>query len=74
MQALRDEDITIFGAGDQTRSFCYVDDLVDGFVRMMATPADVTGWEPKIQLREGLVRTIEHFDALLRQDATEMAS
>ena len=128
VQALRGEDITIFGAGDQTRSFCYVDDLVDGFIRMMATPADVTGpinlgnpheftirelaelvieltgsasrlvqrplpqddprqrqpdvakardllgWEPKIQLREGLVRTIEHFDALLRQDATEMAS
>jgi len=128
VQALRGEDITIFGAGDQTRSFCYVDDLVDGFIRMMATPADVTGpinlgnpheftirelaelvieltgsasrlvqrplpqddprqrqpdiakardvlgWEPKIQLREGLVRTIEHFDALLRQDAAEMAS
>jgi UDP-glucuronate decarboxylase len=43
VQALRGEDITIFGAGDQTRSFCYVDDLVDGFIRMMATPADVTG-------------------------------
>lgn len=123
VQALKGEDITIFGAGNQTRSFCYVDDLVDGFLRMMATPDDVTGpvnlgnpneftirelaelvieltgsssrlvqrplpqddprqrqpdiskardvlgWEPKIQLREGLVRTIEHFDALLGASA-----
>lgn len=123
VQALKGEDITIFGAGNQTRSFCYVDDLLDGFLRMMATPDDVTGpvnlgnpneftirelaelvieltgsssrlvqrplpqddprqrqpdiskardvlgWEPKIQLREGLVRTIEHFDALLGASA-----
>ena len=43
VQALRGEDITIFGNGTQTRAFCYVDDLVDGFVRMMATPDEVTG-------------------------------
>ena len=43
VQALRGEDITINGDGSQTRSFCYVDDLVDGLVRLMATPADVTG-------------------------------
>jgi UDP-glucuronate decarboxylase len=43
VQALRDEDITIYGDGSQTRSFCYVDDLIEGFVRMMATPSDVTG-------------------------------
>ena len=42
-QALRGEDITLYGDGMQTRAFCYVDDLVDGFVRMMATPEDVTG-------------------------------
>lgn len=36
VQALRGEDITIYGRGDQTRSFCYVDDLIDGFVRLMA--------------------------------------
>ena len=42
-QAIRGEDITIFGDGSQTRSFCYVDDLVDGIVRMMATPEAVTG-------------------------------
>jgi UDP-glucuronate decarboxylase len=43
MQALRGEDITIYGDGAQTRSFCYVDDLIEGFVRMMASPASVTG-------------------------------
>lgn len=43
MQALKGEDITLYGEGSQTRSFCYVDDLVDGFVRMMATPSTVTG-------------------------------
>ena len=128
VQALKGEDITLFGAGDQTRSFCYVDDLVEGFVRMMATPADVTGpvnlgnpneftirelaelvieltgspsrlvqrplpqddprqrqpdiskardtlgWEPKIQLREGLARTIEYFDALLGKAPAQPAS
>ena len=42
-QALRGEDITLYGDGMQTRAFCYVDDLVDGFVRMMATPDEVTG-------------------------------
>lgn len=43
MQALRNEDITIYGEGQQTRSFCYVDDLVEGLVRMMATDDSVTG-------------------------------
>ena len=43
VQALRGEDITIYGDGSQTRSFCYVDDLIDGFIRMMATPSEVTG-------------------------------
>lgn len=43
MQALRGEDITIFGDGQQTRSFCYVDDLIEAFVRMMDTPAGFTG-------------------------------
>jgi len=43
MQALRNEAITIYGDGQQTRSFCYCDDLIDGFVRMMATPDDITG-------------------------------
>jgi len=43
VQALRGEDITIYGDGLQTRSFCYVDDLIEGFVRMMATGSEVTG-------------------------------
>ncbi|HYE01235.1 MAG TPA: NAD-dependent epimerase/dehydratase family protein, partial [Alphaproteobacteria bacterium] len=43
VQALRGEPITIYGDGSQTRSFCYVDDLIEGFVRFMAAPDDVTG-------------------------------
>lgn len=116
MQALRGEDITIYGTGMQTRSFQYVDDLVEAMVRMMATddsftgpvntgnPGEFTmlelaekvieltgskskivfrplpgddpkqrkpditlakeklgGWEPKVQLEEGLIKTIEYF-------------
>ncbi len=120
VQALQGQDITIFGDGSQTRSFCYVDDLVDGFIRLMATdetvpgpinignpneftilelaeqvldlvggssklirlplPQDdpkqrqpnisqaraVLGWEPKVQLREGLTKTIAYFDDFLK--------
>ena len=116
VQALRGEDITIYGDGSQTRSFCYVDDLIDGFLRMMRTGHDFTGpvnlgnpgeftirqlaemiidvvgsqsklvheelpeddprqrcpdislareklgWEPKVELREGLTRTIAFFE------------
>ncbi len=43
VQALQGHDITIYGDGQQTRSFCFADDLVDAIVRMMGTPADVTG-------------------------------
>jgi UDP-glucuronate decarboxylase len=119
VQALKGEPITLYGNGQQTRSFCYVDDLVDGLMRLMATDSDVTGpinlgnpseftiaelanivlemtgsrseivhhplptddprqrqpdislagevlgWKPKAELREGLRRTIDYFDALL---------
>jgi UDP-glucuronate decarboxylase len=119
VQALKGEPITIYGDGRQTRSFCYVDDLIDGVVRLMQSPAgfvgpvnlgnpveftirelaenivDMTGsrsrlvfrelptddprqrqpdialarlelgWEPKVQLRDGLSRTIAYFDELL---------
>jgi UDP-glucuronate decarboxylase len=120
VQALQGQDITIFGDGLQTRSFQYVDDLVEGMIRMMgsepeflgpvnlgnpneftmlelaqavikltgskskiihlALPQDdpkqrqpdislakekLEGWEPKIQLREGLITTINYFDKLL---------
>jgi UDP-glucuronate decarboxylase len=121
VQALKGEDITIYGDGSQTRSFQYVDDLVEAMIRMMATedsftgpvntgnPGEFTmlelanlvleltgskskivfhplpsddpkqrrpdislakeklGWEPKIQLKEGLIKTIAYFDDLLKQ-------
>ena len=122
VQALKGDEITLYGDGMQTRSFCYVDDLIDGFVRMMETDADVTGpinignpaeftireladliltltgsksrivfrplppddprqrkpdiskakavlgWEPTVQLRQGLERTIAYFDGFLSQE------
>ncbi len=43
VQALRNQPITLYGDGTQTRSFCYVDDLIEGFVRLMASPDDLTG-------------------------------
>ena len=43
IQALKGEPITIYGDGQQTRSFCYVDDLIEGFLRFMKTPAGITG-------------------------------
>ena len=43
IQALTNEDITVFGDGSQTRSFCYVDDLIEGMVRMMSGPDEFTG-------------------------------
>jgi UDP-glucuronate decarboxylase len=43
VQALLGRDITVYGEGNQTRSFCYVDDLIDGLVRLMGTSAEVTG-------------------------------
>ena len=43
VQALKGEPITIFGEGQQTRAFCYVDDLVEAFIRLMATPESFTG-------------------------------
>ena len=43
VQALRNKPITVFGDGTQTRSFCYVDDLITGFIRFMDTPPEITG-------------------------------
>jgi UDP-glucuronate decarboxylase len=43
VQALQGQDLTIFGDGMQTRAFCYVDDMIDGFIRMMATDDEITG-------------------------------
>ena len=118
VSALKGEPLTVFGDGSQTRSFCFVDDLVGGLVRLMATPHEVTGpinignpneftmiqlatlvneivgssagveyrplpsddptqrqpdisvaratlgWEPTIELREGLNATVDYFRAL----------
>src|SRR5262249_54259786 len=43
VQALLGRDLTVFGEGTQTRSFCYVDDLIEGILRFMATPEEITG-------------------------------
>lgn len=122
VQCLQDEDITIYGDGNQSRSFQYVDDLIEGMIRMMATPDNFIGpvnignpneftilelaqtiikitnsksklifkplpkddpqqrrpditlakekldWSPKIELEEGLKKTIDYFDKLLRKN------
>lgn len=122
LQALQDQDITIYGDGSQTRSFCYCDDLIGGMIKLMNTSDEVTGpvnvgnpgeftilqlaelvieltgaksrivrmelpsddpkqrrpditlaerlldWRPTTPLREGLTRTIEYFDDLLKSD------
>jgi UDP-glucuronate decarboxylase len=119
VQALQNQDITVYGEGNQTRSFQYVDDLVEGMVRMMASPGTFTGpvnignpheftilqlakkvieltrskstiinkplpsddpmqrqpdialakkeldWSPKIELEEGLIKTIEYFKRII---------
>ncbi|MCE1199224.1 MAG: SDR family oxidoreductase [Marinilabiliales bacterium] len=119
VQALKGEDITVYGDGSQTRSFQYIDDLIEGMIRMMGSPDTFTGpvnignpneftilqlaqlvielthshskivrmplpaddpvqrqpnidlarkmldWEPVVQLRDGLIKTIEYFDATL---------
>lgn len=43
VQALQNQDLTVYGAGDQTRSFCYVDDLIEGLLALMSSPADLRG-------------------------------
>jgi UDP-glucuronate decarboxylase len=63
VQALRGEDITLYGDGSQTRAFCYVDDLIEGFIRLMATGREFTGpiniGNPhEIQVRELAERAI----------------
>jgi UDP-glucuronate decarboxylase len=65
VQALRGEDITIYGDGSQTRSFCYADDLIEGFVRMMASSKDVTG--PINMGNPGEFTMIELAQAILKQ-------
>lgn len=64
VQALRGEDITIYGDGSQTRSFCYVDDLVEGFIRMMSSSEDFVG--PVNLGNPGEFTMIELAEAILR--------
>jgi UDP-glucuronate decarboxylase len=65
VQALRGEDITIYGDGSQTRSFCFADDLIEGFVRMMASDKGVTG--PINIGNPGEFTMIELAQAILKQ-------
>lgn len=67
MQALKAQPITLYGTGSQTRAFCYVDDLVEGFIRLMATDDDVTGPVNLGNPHEITVRALaEHVIALTR--------
>jgi len=75
IQALKDEPITIYGNGSQTRSFCYVDDLVEALVRLMATDDKVTGpmnlGNPReftiLQLAEAVIRLTKSKSKLVRK-------
>ena len=69
MQALKGEDITIYGDGQQTRSFCYVDDLVEVMLLMMASPADFTG--PVNAGNPGEFTMLELAEAILRLTASK---
>jgi UDP-glucuronate decarboxylase len=62
MQALRSEDITIYGDGSQTRSFCYVDDLVTGLIKLMESPESVHG---PINLGNPIERTVKNLAELV---------
>jgi UDP-glucuronate decarboxylase len=64
-QALRGDDITIYGDGSQTRSFCYADDLIEGFVRMMVSDKNVTG--PINMGNPGEFTMVELAQAILKQ-------
>ena len=56
IQALKGEPITLYGDGSQTRAFCYVDDLIEGFIRLMDTPDDITG---PVNLGNPVERTVK---------------
>lgn len=66
VQALKNEDITVYGDGDQTRSFCFVDDLIEGMMRMMNGPDDFVGPVNLGNPREITIRTLaEHVIRLI---------
>jgi UDP-glucuronate decarboxylase len=72
VQALKGEPITIFGDGSQTRSFCYVDDLIDGIVRMMDSPAEVTGPINLGNPREFTIRELAELTIKLTGSSSEI--
>ena len=55
VQALRGEDVTIYGDGSQTRSFCYVDDLIDGLIKLMNSPDDFISFFTKMRTSQKLL-------------------
>jgi UDP-glucuronate decarboxylase len=57
IQALKGEPITLYGDGSQTRAFCYVDDLIEGFIRLMDTPDEITG---PVNLGNPVERTVKN--------------
>jgi len=77
MQALLGMPITIYGSGQQTRSFCYVSDLLDGFLKLMATPDEITGpinlgnpYEiTMLQLTESVIKLTNSKSTLVFKDA-----
>ena len=62
VQALSNQDITIYGDGGQTRSFCYVDDLIEALIRMMATPGDIHG---PVNIGNPVEMTVRHLAELV---------
>ena len=75
-QALRGEDVTIFGSGKQTRSFCYVSDLVDGIIRLMESDVNdpVNIGNPHEMTIEEIARAIIRDDGLDEQDRLPAAA
>ncbi len=72
VQALEGKPITIYGDGTQTRSFCYVDDLIDGLVRLMATPKDFTGPVNLGNPKEFTMRELAHLVLKLTGSKSEL--
>jgi hypothetical protein len=74
MQALRGEVITVYGDGEQTPSFCYVDDLIEGFVRLMATSDKVTGPINLGNPREFIIRRLADLTSALTGSRSKIVS